>query len=58
MLSGTVRPDAQFHTFALATVNSAERLFGPGSSQAQAVSEAWSAVGVLKGVRALDAAIG
>ena len=58
MLSGTVRPDAKFHTFALATVNSAERLFGPGSSQAQAVSEAWSAVGVLKGVRALDAAIG
>jgi Zn-dependent metalloprotease len=58
MLSGTVRPDAQFHAFAMATVHTAERLFGPGSSQAEAVSEAWTAVGVLKGVRALDAAIG
>jgi Zn-dependent metalloprotease len=58
MLSGRVRRDSQFHSFAMATVHSAERLFGPGSAQAQAVSEAWTEVGVLKGVRALDAAIG
>ncbi|HEY4866316.1 MAG TPA: M4 family metallopeptidase [Candidatus Dormibacteraeota bacterium] len=58
MSSGAVRPDAQFHAFAMATLHTAERLFGLGSSQAVAVSEAWTAVGVLKGVRALDAALG
>jgi Zn-dependent metalloprotease len=42
----------------MATLHTAERLFGLGSPQAEAVSEAWVAVGVLKGVRALDAALG
>jgi Zn-dependent metalloprotease len=58
MLSGTLRPNAQFHAFATATVRAAERLFGLRSPEAEAVGEAWTAVGVLKGVRALDPAIG
>ncbi len=42
-----VAPDAQFHTFALATVNSAVALYGDGSTEAQAVIAAWMRVGVL-----------
>ena len=42
-----VAPDAQFHTFALATVNAAISLYGDTSPEAQAVTSAWMDVGVL-----------
>ena len=42
-----VAPDAQFHTFALATVNAAISLYGDPSAEAQAVTSAWMDVGVL-----------
>jgi Zn-dependent metalloprotease len=54
----TVGPSAQFRGFAAATVEVAERLFGPGSTQAKAVADAWMAVGVARGARALDPARG
>ncbi len=37
---------ANFRLFALGTLRTAGRLFGPGSDEAQAVAEAWAAVGV------------
>jgi Zn-dependent metalloprotease len=58
MCRRTVGPNTQFRSFASATVESAERLFGPDSTQSRAVAQAWMAVGVLKGARALDAALG
>jgi Zn-dependent metalloprotease len=54
----TVGPSTQFRGFASATVQTAERLFGLGSMEPRAVADAWMAVGVLKGDRALDAARG
>jgi len=54
----TVGPSTQFRGFASATVQTAERLFGLGSMESRAVADAWMAVGVLKGDRALDAARG
>jgi Zn-dependent metalloprotease len=42
-----VPPDAQFHTFAAATVTTASALFGPTSVEAKAVADAWAQVGVL-----------
>jgi Zn-dependent metalloprotease len=53
-----VGPSTQFRGFASATLEAAERLFGKGSSQAGAVAEAWSGVGVTAGVAALDAVLG
>lgn len=47
MLTRAVGPDARFHTFAAATVRTAERLFGARSGEAAAVAGAWAAVGVL-----------
>jgi Zn-dependent metalloprotease len=54
----SVGPSTQFHGFAAATVETATRVFGSGSSQARAMADAWRAVGVLEGVGALDAALG
>jgi Zn-dependent metalloprotease len=48
----------QFRGFASATLEAAGRLFGQGSSQAGAVAEAWSEVGVPAGAAALDAVLG
>src|SRR5262249_58899018 len=47
MSTRAVAPDAQFHTFALATVNAAIALYGDASPEAQAVTSAWMQVGVL-----------
>ena len=47
MTTRGVRPDAHFHTFALATVNAAIALYGDTSPEAQAVTSAWMQVGVL-----------
>lgn len=47
MSTKAVAPDAQFHTFALATVNAAISLYGDTSPEAQAVTSAWMDVGVL-----------
>lgn len=47
MVARAVSSDAQFHAFALATVATAERLFGQGSAEASAVTGAWAAVEVL-----------
>jgi Zn-dependent metalloprotease len=53
----TVGPNTQFRGFASATVEAAERLFGPGSTQSRAVADAWTTVGVLRGAGALDPAV-
>jgi Zn-dependent metalloprotease len=50
MVSRAVPPAATFAAFALATVRSAQRLFGHDSAEGRAVAEAWSQVGVLKTV--------
>ena len=42
-----VPPDAQFHTFAQATLAAASGLYGPASTEVKAVGDAWSQVGVL-----------
>jgi Zn-dependent metalloprotease len=47
LLTRAVAPDAQFHTFAQATVAAATVLFGAASREAQAVAEAWAEVEVL-----------
>ena len=47
MSTRAVAPDAQFHTFGLATVNAAIALYGDTSPEAQAVTSAWIRVGVL-----------
>jgi Zn-dependent metalloprotease len=47
VLGGSIPPDCDFPTFARATVEAAARRFGAGSSEAEAVSAAWSQVGVL-----------
>lgn len=47
MSTRAVAPDAQFHTFALATVNAAIALYGDTSPEVQAVTSAWMEVGVL-----------
>ena len=54
----TVGPNTQFRGFAAATVGVAERLFGQGSTQARAVADAWTEVGLARGARALDPARG
>ncbi len=53
MVTGAVTADATFAAFAQATVRSAQRLYGRGSPESDAVGGAWSQVGVLKsaGVR-------
>jgi Zn-dependent metalloprotease len=53
-----VGPSTQFRGFATATVEAAERLFGPGSIEAGAVVDAWASVGVVKEARTLDPALG
>jgi Zn-dependent metalloprotease len=40
-------PDAQFHTFAQATLIAAAALYGASSVEAKAVADAWAQVGVL-----------
>jgi Zn-dependent metalloprotease len=47
MVSRSVPQDAQFHTFAQATLAAASSLYGPGSTEAKAVAGAWTEVGVL-----------
>jgi Zn-dependent metalloprotease len=42
-----VPQDAQFHTFAQATLIAASALYGPSSVEAKAVADAWGQVGVL-----------
>jgi Zn-dependent metalloprotease len=42
-----VPPDAQFHTFAQATVIAASALYGASSVESKAVADAWGEVGVL-----------
>jgi Zn-dependent metalloprotease len=42
-----VPPDAQFHTFAQATLIAASALYGASSIEAKAVADAWGQVGVL-----------
>ena len=49
MVTGAVTADATFAAFAQATVRSAQRLYGLGSPESDAVGGAWSQVGVLKG---------
>jgi Zn-dependent metalloprotease len=58
MSARSVGPTTQFRGFAAATVESAERLFGRGSTEVKAVAEAWTAVGIGRGARALDPARG
>lgn len=47
MAARAVGPQAQFHTFALATIQTADRLFGQGSAVSTAVADAWRTVQVL-----------
>ncbi|HXM55878.1 MAG TPA: M4 family metallopeptidase [Candidatus Dormibacteraeota bacterium] len=47
LASRAVPPDAQFHTFASATLAAATGLYGATSTEAKAVADAWSQVGVL-----------
>ncbi|TKV25697.1 M4 family metallopeptidase [Arthrobacter sp. NamB2] len=47
VLSGSIPPDCDFPIFATATTEAAARRFGTGSREADAVSGAWSQVGVL-----------
>jgi Zn-dependent metalloprotease len=42
-----VPPDAQFHTFAQATLTAAATLFGANSTESRAVADAWAEVAVL-----------
>ncbi len=49
MVSRSVPPTAQFHTFAQATLAAASTLYGAGSTEAKAVADAWAQVGVLAG---------
>jgi len=49
MSSRSVPQDAQFHTFAQATLVAASALYGAGSTEAKAVADAWGEVGVLSG---------
>jgi Zn-dependent metalloprotease len=44
-----VPQDAQFHTYAQATLTAAATLYGAGSTEARAVGDAWAQVGVLTG---------
>jgi Zn-dependent metalloprotease len=46
LLSPMLRRNASFRSFAGVTVASAGQLYGPGSSEAEAVREAWRTVGV------------
>jgi Zn-dependent metalloprotease len=43
-----LKDHAKFADAAIATVKAAEQLFGAGSAQASAVTDAWTSVGVLK----------
>jgi len=47
LTGGSLPSDADFATFAAATVTAAEGRFGAGSRQAAAVADAWQRVGVL-----------
>jgi Zn-dependent metalloprotease len=47
MITRAVAPNAQFHTFAQATVSTATALYGADSTEAKAVADAWIRVGVL-----------
>lgn len=51
MASRAVPSRATFAAFALATIRSAQHLFGHDSAEGRAVAEAWSEVGVLKTVK-------
>jgi Zn-dependent metalloprotease len=46
LLDAQLRPTANFQRFASLTLVHAEKLFGPGSPERQAVSQAWNAVGI------------
>ncbi|WP_165070023.1 M4 family metallopeptidase [Marisediminicola senii] len=46
LVSGQIRADTDFTGFAIATITAANDRFGAGSSEAQAVGEAWTTVGV------------
>lgn len=47
VLSGSIPPDCDFRTFARATIDTSTQRFGADSREAEAVSDAWAAVGVL-----------
>ncbi|GMA85648.1 hypothetical protein GCM10025868_08980 [Angustibacter aerolatus] len=51
LTGGSLEPDADFATFAAATVTAATARFGEGSPQAAAVADAWAQVGVLSSSR-------
>ena len=46
LTGGQILPSANFEAFATATIQSASRLYGAGSAEADAVRAAWSTVGV------------
>jgi len=48
LITRAVGPDATFGIFAVATIQSAATLYGAGSQEALAVTEAWAEVGVLR----------
>jgi len=48
LVTRAVGPDATFGIFAVATIQSAATLYGAGSQEALAVTEAWAEVGVLR----------
>jgi Zn-dependent metalloprotease len=57
----TITPDAGFEQFARLTITTAERLYGEGSAEPEAIGDAWREVGVLPerqastaGTRALE----
>ncbi|WP_460444554.1 protealysin inhibitor emfourin [Angustibacter aerolatus] len=55
LTGGSLEPDADFATFAAATVTAATARFGEGSPQAAAVADAWAQVGVLSSSSSGDA---
>ncbi|MFY0409930.1 protealysin inhibitor emfourin, partial [Solicola sp. PLA-1-18] len=55
LTGGQVTPDADFASFAAATVSAATDLFGADSSQVAAVREGWAGVGVEPGAVAAPA---
>jgi Zn-dependent metalloprotease len=54
LITRAVPPDAQFHTFALATVRAAAALYGATSREAGAVADAWAQVEVLSPTQVPD----
>lgn len=47
LLDARLKPNASFRSFAKLTKSNADKLYGPGSTESQAISSAWKQVGVL-----------